>query len=80
MTRAARWYTVQELADRLHLRPKTVRRILRPYRDRCHLARNGSHPRLVLWVPLAVVLSIEKARKALIFESLSSPSSPSPLT
>jgi hypothetical protein len=76
----ARWFTVQDLAVRLHLKPKTVRRIVRPYRDRCHLARNGSHPRKVLWVPLEVVRAIEKAREALFAKSLSRPSSPSPLT
>ena len=49
------WYTVQELAELLHVGLLTARRLVRPYRSRCHLARSGSHPRRVLWVPVDVV-------------------------
>jgi len=56
------WYTLREIAAVLHLRPRTARRLLAPYRMRCHLAREGSHPRLVLWVPGAVVVELERAR------------------
>ncbi len=49
------WYTIRELAELLHLQPRTARRLVRSYRSRCHLARNGSHPRLMLWVPVDVV-------------------------
>lgn len=63
MTRTARWYTVSELADRLRLRPRTAWLLVRPYRDQCRLARNGSHPRRVLWIPSAVVRAIEKQRE-----------------
>lgn len=45
------WYTLKQLAGLLHRRPKTIRRLIRPYRDRCHLDRAGSHPRKVLWIP-----------------------------
>jgi hypothetical protein len=60
---AARWYTVRELADRLRLKPRTVWLYARPYRDRCRLGRNGSHPRLVLWIPADVARAIEKERE-----------------
>lgn len=56
------WYTLREVAAVLHLRPRTTRRLLAPYRQRCHLAREGSHPRLVLWIPGAIVLELERAR------------------
>lgn len=56
------WFTVEELAARLHVQRITAWRLLRPYRARCHLGRNGSHPRLVLWVPSAVVNEISAER------------------
>ena len=63
MTTASRWYTVAAVAERLHVRPITAWRRLKPYRLRCHLARNGSHPRRVLWVPADVVRALERAQK-----------------
>lgn len=56
------WYTLREVAEALHLRPRTTRRLLQPFRQRCHLARAGAHPRLVLWVPAFVVLELQRAR------------------
>jgi len=49
------WYTVRELAELLHVRPLTAWRLVRPYRSRCHLARDGRHPRRSLFVPVEVV-------------------------
>lgn len=65
MTIETRWLTVRELADRLRLRPRTAWLLVRPYRARCRLGRNGSHPRKVLWIPADVVRTIEKQRQAL---------------
>ena len=56
------WFTVEDLASRLHLAVETARKLVRPFRARCHLARKGSHPRLVLWIPRDVVLKIERQR------------------
>jgi hypothetical protein len=58
------WFTVRELAARLHLAPFTTRQLVKPFREYCHLARQGSHPRRVLWIPLDVVLAIERQRAA----------------
>lgn len=52
------WYTVKELASLLHRSPRTIGRLIRPYRDQCHLARQGSHPRKVLWIPLPVAYEL----------------------
>jgi lambda family phage portal protein len=52
------WYTVKELAAFLHRSPKTVRNLLKPYRDQCHLGRDGSHPRKVLWVPQLIARTL----------------------
>lgn len=60
---AARWYTVLDLADQLHVKPRTAWGLVKPYRHRCHLGRDGSHPRKVLWIPADVVRSIEKGRE-----------------
>jgi hypothetical protein len=60
---ATRWYTVPDLAEQLHVRPRTAWGLVRPYRHRCHLGRDGSHPRKVLWIPADVVRSIQKARE-----------------
>lgn len=57
-----RWYTVEEVAEELHVRPLTAWRLVRPYRDRCHLARKGRHPRRVLWIPEAVLRQLREAR------------------
>ncbi len=59
------WYTLAEIAALLHVGERTTRRLLRPHRSRCHLARKGTHPRLVLWVPVAVVTELREARKEL---------------
>jgi hypothetical protein len=56
------WFTVAELAERFHVEPITAWRLVRPYRARCHLARNGPHPRHVLWVPASVVEELERGR------------------
>lgn len=56
------WFTVAEVAEVLHLQPTTAWRLVRPYRARCHLARNGRHPRLHLWVPLSVVEALKADR------------------
>ena len=45
------WYTIRQLADLLHRRPRTIRHLVRPYRPECHLDRDGRHPRKVLWIP-----------------------------
>lgn len=55
MVQAQSWYTVKDLASLLHRTPKTVRSLIHPYRDQCHLGRAGSHPRKVLWIPQQVV-------------------------
>lgn len=59
----ARWYTVRELAELLRVKPRTAWLKVRPYRDRCRRGRNGSHPRMVLWIPAEVVRVIEKGRE-----------------
>ena len=59
------WYTISELADLLHVGGRTTLRLLEPHRGRCHLARRGKNPRLVLWVPAAVVAELCEARKAM---------------
>lgn len=56
------WFTLGEVAATLHVSRLAAWRVLRPFRGRCHLARAGPHPRLVLWVPVAVVRQIEGAR------------------
>lgn len=58
------WYTLAELAELLHVGGRTTLRLLEPHRGRCHLARKGQNPRLVLWIPAAVVGEISEARKA----------------
>lgn len=62
---AAAWFTVGDVALLLHVGRLTAWRILKPYRDRCHLAREGSHPRLVLWIPSAVVQALRQERRAM---------------
>lgn len=62
---STRWVTLQQLAERCHVRPRTAWRLVRPYREACHLGRNGPHPRLVLWIPFEVVLLIEEERARL---------------
>jgi hypothetical protein len=57
-----KWFTVGEVAAMLHVQRMTAWRLLRPYRDRCHLGRAGSHPRRVLWVPVAVVEELRASR------------------
>lgn len=54
------WYSVRQLANQLNRAPKTIRRLLRPYRPECRLAREGSHPRLHLWVPGHVAKALEE--------------------
>lgn len=56
------WYTLAEVAALLHVGIRTTRRLLAPYREQCHLARKGRHPRLVLWVPVEVFAEIRKKR------------------
>jgi hypothetical protein len=58
------WYTMREVEARLHVRPRTAWRLVRPYRSRCHLARGGQHPRLLLWVPRSVLRELEEGRIA----------------
>ena len=57
--RIERRYTVKEIAAILHRAPKTVRALLKPHRAKCALAREGRHPRLILYVPESVVLLLE---------------------
>jgi hypothetical protein len=57
------WFTIRELAARLHLSTGTTHRLVKPFREHCHLAREGSHPRLVLWIPVAVALAIERQQE-----------------
>ena len=68
MANAKPWYTVKELAGLLHRSPKTIHSLLQPYRSECHLGRQGSHPRKVLWVPQPIAqelaLSIGDPRNA----------------
>lgn len=52
------WYTVRDLSCLFHRSPKTIRHLIRPYRERCHRDRCGSHPRKVLWIPVSVVREI----------------------
>ena len=56
------WFTQAELSALLHVGDRTTRRLLKPYRKQCHMARHGSHPRLLLWIPAAVVTEICEAR------------------
>jgi hypothetical protein len=56
------WFTLGEVAAALHVARLTAWRQLRPFRARCHLARQGSHPRLCLWVPAEVVRELEGGR------------------
>jgi hypothetical protein len=59
------WYSVADLAARYHVSEKTVRlHILPPHRGRCHLARRGRHPRLLLWIPAEVVRLLDRERRA----------------
>lgn len=57
------WYTLGEVAAVLHVARMTAWRQLRPFRAQCHLARAGTHPRLVLWVPADVVRQLERPWK-----------------
>lgn len=57
------WWCVADLAERWHVSPQMVRLLLKPYRGRCHRARRGKHPRLLLWVPLAVVATLDRERE-----------------
>lgn len=59
------WYKRSEVAALLHVGERTTYRLLSPHRNRCHMARDGNHPRLVLWVPAAVVNELREARKML---------------
>ena len=54
------WYRVRDLAGCFHRSPRTIRRLVRPYRAHCHLDRDGRHPRKVLWIPRIVAKQIEK--------------------
>ncbi len=56
-----RWYTVREIALLLHRAPKTIRSLLKPYRTRCRLAREGRNPRRVLYIPESVARQVEAA-------------------
>lgn len=57
------WYTLAEVAAMLHVGTRTTRRLLAPYRDKCHLARKGQHPRLLLWIPGSVVTALCEGRR-----------------
>jgi len=59
------WFTAAEVAELLHVGARTMRRLIRPHRAQCHLARNGANPRLVLWVPASVVRELRDARRML---------------
>lgn len=60
---AVKWYTVADLAARLHVKPRTAWLAVRPFRRQCHLGRDGPHPRKVLWIPADVVRTIERRRE-----------------
>lgn len=55
-----KWYTVQQLAAIWHRSPKTVRRLLTPFRPDCLRVREGKNPRRILWVPRRVATAIEQ--------------------
>jgi hypothetical protein len=59
------WWCVDDLAERYHLAPKTIRVLLAPHRGKCHLGRRGRHPRLLLWAPLEVVRILDRDRRRL---------------
>lgn len=59
------WFCVDDLMALWHLSGKMVHTLLQPHRGRCHLARRGRQPRLVLWVPIEVVRTINNDRKAM---------------
>lgn len=63
---AQTWYTVKQLGALLHRSPKTVRNLIQPYRDQCHLAREGSHPRKVLWIPRQVAQTLAGKTGAIV--------------
>ena len=65
MSEAKAWFTIPEIAALLHVGGRTTLRLLTPYRAKCHLARRGKNPRLVLWVPAAVVTELCNARREL---------------
>lgn len=58
------WWNVDQMAALWHITPKTVRGLLGPHRGKCHLGRRGKNPRLVLWVPLEVVRTMDRERRA----------------
>ena len=49
-----RWLRVSEISELVHRAPSTVHKLVAPYRQRCLLATHGDHPRLHLYVPVAV--------------------------
>lgn len=60
------WFTYADLRELLRIsNPRTTRRLVRPYRSRCRLARVGSHPRLLLLIPASVVVDLCRARNEL---------------
>lgn len=61
---APEWYEAPKVADLLHVTRRHLQRLLTPHRDRCHLARDGRHPRLVLWVPALVVRQLREERRS----------------
>ncbi len=58
------WYTAYQVAALLHISRRQVRRLLRSYRSRCHVARDGRHARHVLWVPAQLVKELVAEREA----------------
>ena len=57
------WLTLAQVADALHVSTRWARELVRPYRDRCHIARRGDHPRLLLWIPHAVLTQLLAERQ-----------------
>lgn len=62
MSLEQQWFTVRDVAALLHVQRLTAWRLLRAHRSACHLARDGQHPRLVLWVPATVVDALRADR------------------
>jgi len=54
------WFTVEDVATLLNVKPIVAWRKLRPFRSRCRLARRGQHPRKLLWVPDDVVMELSQ--------------------
>ena len=69
------WYPAPVVAELLHITRRRLSDLLAPHRERCHLARDGRHPRLVLWVPAPVVRQLRKERRSVWLARMPAPES-----